>query len=272
MTERTERSWVPDGLLLDKPNPARLYDYFLGGFHNFAADRELADAVAGFYPEVRVGTVAQRAFVRRVVRFLVGRGIDQFLDLGSGLPTAGNVHQAAQAADPAVRVVYVDNDPVVLAHSQMLLEDDPNTTLICEDLRDTEAILNHEDVAALLDLSRPLVLMSNAVLHYVTDDAQAYGAIRRLVEPLVPGSYATISHVSFDGASREVLDKAREVYRAAAEVTVRTREQIRQFFDGLELVEPGVVRGPLWRPESPDDVLLDHPERYLGFVGVGRKV
>jgi hypothetical protein len=257
---------------VDRPNPARLYDYLLGGFHNFAADRELADRMVGFYPEVRVGTVAHRAFVRRAIRFLVDRGIDQFLDIGSGLPTAGNVHQAAQAVDPNARVVYVDNDSVVLAHSRILLEDDANTTLICVDLRDTEAILHHEELVDVLDLSRPLGVTLNAVLHYITDDAEARAAVRGLIEALVPGSYATISHVSLDGASDEALERAVEFYRAAADVKVRTREQIRQFFDGLELVDPGLVRGPLWRPEGPDDVLLDHPDRYLGFVGLGRKV
>jgi O-methyltransferase involved in polyketide biosynthesis len=271
MKEGTERSWVPDGMLLDKPNPARLYDYFLGGFHNFAADRELADGMQEFFPDVRVGAIAQRAFLRRAIRFLIDQGIDQFLDIGSGLPTAGNVHQIAQAADPNARVVYVDNDPVVLAHSQILLQDDPNTTLICVDLRDTDAILSHEEVVDLFDFSRPLAVTFNAVLHYVTDDAQAQAAVRDLIDPLTAGSWVVISHVSLDGAARESLERGKEVYRSAADIRVRSREQIRQFFAGLELVEPGLVRGPLWRPESSDDVLFDRPERYLGFVGVGRK-
>ena len=272
MTERGDRSWVPEGMLLDRPNPARLYDYLLGGFHNFASDRQLADGLEKYYPEVRIGTVAQRAWVRRALRFLVGQGIDQFLDVGSGLPTAGNVHQVAQAADPCARVVYVDNDPVVLAHSQILLQDDPNTTLICLDLRDTDAILSHEDVVDLLDFSRPLAVTLNAVLHYVTDDAQAQAAVRGLIDPLLPGSYVMVSHISFDGASDEALERGVRFYRAASDIRVRTREEIRQFFDGLELVEPGLVRAPLWLPEDPDDVLLDRPERYLGFVGVGRKL
>jgi O-methyltransferase involved in polyketide biosynthesis len=267
-----DRSWIPEGMLLDKPNPARLYDYLLGGFHNFAADRELAEGMKNFFPEVQVGAVAQRAFARRAVRFLVDQGIDQFLDIGSGLPTAGNVHQIVQAANPNAHVVYVDNDPVVLAHSEILLKDDPNTTLICVDLRDTDGIFSHDDVLDLFDLSRPLAVMLNAVLHYITDDAQAQAAVRGLLEPLTAGSYATISHVSLDGASDKALEPAVKFYRAAAEIRVRTREQIRQFFDGLELVEPGLIRAPLWRPESSDDVLFDHPEHYLGFAGVGRKV
>jgi O-methyltransferase involved in polyketide biosynthesis len=271
MVEETERSWISDRTLLDKPNPARLYDYLLGGFHNFAADRALADGMEEYYPEVRIGTVAQRACVRRAVRFLIDQGIDQFLDVGSGLPTAGNVHQVAQAGNPDARVVYVDNDPVVLAHSKILLEDDPNTTLICVDLRETDAILSHEEALDLLDFRRPLAITLNAVLHYITDDAQAQAAVRGLIEPLVTGSYVMVSHVSFDGAAAEALERGVEFYKAAASVRVRTLEEIRRFFAGFDLVEPGLVRGPLWRPEDSDDVLLDHPERYLGFVGVGRK-
>jgi hypothetical protein len=259
-------------MLLGRPNPARLYDYFLGGFHNFAADRELADGMQKLFPDARIGTIAQRAFLRRAIRFLIDQGIDQFLDIGSGLPTAGNVHQVAQTADPSARVVYVDNDPVVLAHSRILLQDDPNTTLICADLRDTNAIVSHDDVVDLLDFSRPLAVTFNAVLHYVTDDAQAQAAVRDLRDALTAASWVVISHVSLDGASQEYLEQAHELYRAAADVRVRSRKQILQFFAGLELVEPGLVRGPLWRPESPDDVLFDQPERYLGFVGVGRKV
>jgi O-methyltransferase involved in polyketide biosynthesis len=257
---------------MDKPNPARIYDYLVGGFHNFAADREMAYAIERIYPQVRIGTVAQRAFLRRAVRFLIDQGIDQFLDIGSGLPTAGNVHLAAQAADPDARVVYVDSDPVVLAHSQLLLEEDPHTTLIRADLRDTEAILNHEDVVDLLDFSRPLAVTLNAVLHYISDDAEAQAAVRRLRETLVPGSYVVISHPSLEGGSCQVVERLKELYRATAETTTRSLEQIQQFFAGCELVEPGLVRAPLWRPEGPDDVLLDQPEHYLGFVGVGRKV
>jgi hypothetical protein len=272
MVENSQQSWVPDGLLLDRPNPARLYDYLLGGFHNFAADRALADAMQEAYPYLRIGTVAQRAFLRRAVKFLVDQGIEQFLDIGSGLPTAGNVHQVAQTTNPNVRVVYVDSDPVVLAHSRMLLQDDPNTTLICADLRDTGAILNHPDVVDLLDFARPVAVTFNAVLQYITDDAEAQAAVRGLLEPLVPGSYAAISHVSHEGGLSEGVERGKELFRAAANVTVRSTEQIRQFLHGLEFVEPGLVRGPLWRPEGPDDVLLEHPERFLSFVGVGRKV
>jgi hypothetical protein len=232
----------------------------------------MADAVGKVYPHVRIGAVAQRAFLRRAVRYLVDQGVDQFLDIGSGLPTAGNVHHAAQAANPSVRVVYVDNDPVVLAHSQVLLQDDPQTTLICEDLRDTGAILNHEGVVNLLEFGRPVAVMINVVLHYVVDDTEAQDAVRCLKEALVPGSYVAISHPCLDRVSGEIADRVRQLYQATANTKLRSLEQIQQFFSGLELVEPGLVRAPLWRPEAPDDVLLDEPEQYLGFVGVGCKM
>jgi hypothetical protein len=272
MTEGTERGWIPEGLLVDRPNPARIYDYLVGGFHNFAADREMAHTLERVYPQMRIGTVAHRAFVRRAVKFLVDQGIDQFLDLGSGLPTAGNVHHAAQAVDPDAHVVYVDNDPVVLAHSELMLHEDPHTTLICEDLRNTEAILQHEAVVDLLDLGRPLAVMCNAVLHYILDDAVAQASIGDLRDRLVPGSYVVISHACLDGGSRDVVERVKELYRSTADLRVRRLEQVQQFFAGLELVEPGLVRAPEWRPEGPDDVLLDQPQHYLGFVGVGRKV
>jgi hypothetical protein len=140
------------------------------------------------------------------------------------------------------------------------------------DLRDTNAIVSHDDVADLIDFSRPLAVTFNAVLHYVTDDAQAQAAVSDLRDALTAGSWVVISHVSLDGASQESLKQGKELHRAAADIRVRSREQILQFFAGLELVEPGLVRGPLWRPESSDDVLLEQPERYLGFVGVARKV
>jgi len=271
MTERTEGTWVPDGLLVDKPHPARIYDYLVGGFHNFTADRQMADAVGAVYPHLRIGTVAQRAFVRRAVRFLVDQGIDQFLDTGSGLPTAGNVHEAAQATNPEARVVYVDNDPVVLAHSELMLHDNPRATLICEDLVNTEAIFNHQEVKELLDLSQPLVVLFNAVLQYILDDEQAQDAVDRFKDRLVPGSYVVLSHPCLDETSREILDRVLSLYQSTSDTKVRSLDQIRRYFEGLELVEPGLVRAPLWRPEAPDDVLLDEPEQYLGFVGVGRK-
>ncbi|MGD2145413.1 MAG: SAM-dependent methyltransferase [Anaerolineae bacterium] len=271
MAERADRTWVPDGLLVDKPHPARIYDYLVGGFHNFAADRQLADAMGELYPHIRSGTVAQRAFLRRAVGFLADQGIDQFLDIGSGLPTAGNVHEAAQAANPEARVVYVDNDPVVLSHSELMLSEDPRATLICEDLVSTEAIFGHDKVKDLLDLSRPLAVLLNAVLHYVLDDEDAEDAVRRIKQRLVSGSYVVLSHPCLDEASREILDRVLPLYQSTSDTKVRSLDQIRRYFDGLELVEPGLVRAPVWRPEAPDDVLADQPEQYLGFVGVGRK-
>jgi hypothetical protein len=266
------KTWIPDEILLDKPNAARMYDYWLGGYHNFEADRIAAEKIAAIVPDVRLNSQANRAFLRRSVNFLVTQGIDQFLDIGSGIPTAGNVHEVAQAANPAARVVYVDIDPVAITHSRAILKDNPNAISILGDVGQPDRILNHVAVKNLLDFSQPLAVMLVAVLHYVTDDEQAYGAVRTLHDALAPGSYVAISHPSFEGAASDVYERAAKLYtKSTAQAGERSSAQIRQFFDGFELVEPGLVRAPLWRPEGPDDVLLDRPERYMGFVGVGRK-
>ncbi|MGD2144638.1 MAG: SAM-dependent methyltransferase, partial [Anaerolineae bacterium] len=154
---------------------------------------------------------------------------------------------------------------------RILLEDNERVILIRADLAEPETILNHQDVVRLLDFGRPIALTINAVLHYLVDTEQAQAAVRALVDALEPGSYVAISHMSYEGGSEEMLERADQLFQAAANTTVRSREEIHRFFDGLELVEPGLVRGPLWRPEGPDDVLIDHPNHYLGFVGVGRK-
>ncbi|MEA3377796.1 MAG: SAM-dependent methyltransferase [Chloroflexota bacterium] len=265
------QSWVPDDISLDKPNPARIYDYYLGGHHNFAADREVAERTKQAFPDIRIGAVAHRAFLRRVIRFLATQGLDQYLDIGSGLPTAGNVHELARAVNPDAQVVYVDVDPVVIAHSGAMLRDVPYATIIQADLREPSTILEHEEVRRLLDLDRPLSLTMTAVFHYVTDDQVAYRSARVLTDALAPGSYVVISHTALEEGREELLGRGAEAYRAAANVRPRTWPEIARFFDGLELVEPGLVRGPLWRPEGPDDLLLDQPERYMGVVGVARK-
>jgi len=152
-----------------------------------------------------------------------------------------------------------------------MLSEDPRATLICEDMVNTEAIFNHQEVVDLLDLSQPLGVLFNAVLHYVLDDEEAQDAVDRFRDRLVPGSYVVLSHPCLDEVSREILDRVLPLYQSTSDTKMRSIDEIRRYFDGLELVEPGLVRAPLWRPEAPDDVLLDEPEQYLGFVGVGRK-
>jgi hypothetical protein len=266
-----ENDWIVASISMDRPNPARIYDYLLGGHHNFAADRAAAEKLIESVPDTREGAVVHRAFVRRAIGLFVADGIDQFLDIGSGLPTVGNVHDVARATIPEARVVYVDIDPVVIAHSSQMLRDVPGATIIQGDIRYPSSILEHQEVVDLLDFGRPLGLTMTAVLHYLTDDELAYGAAATLIGALSPGSYVAISHGLVEERRRDLLDKAVDVYKSASNLKLRTRDGIARFFDGLEFVEPGLVRAPLWRPEGPDDPMLNIPEVYTGLVGVGRK-
>ncbi len=264
-------SWVVEGIDLDRPNPARIYDYLLGGHHNFAADRAVADKLVERIPEMREAVVCARAFVRRAVAMLTAEGIGQFLDIGSGLPTVGNVHDLAKAAIPDAHVVYVDVDPVVIAHSSEMLKDDPSVTIIEADVRHPTSILEHRETVDLLDFTRPVGLMMTSLLHFVVEDGLAYQSAKTFIDVLPSGSYAAISHALIDDESEEVMREMKEDYRSAANTKARRREAIAGFFDGLELVEPGLVRPPLWRPEASDDLLLDQPGAVRALAGVGRK-
>ena len=266
------RMWIPEGIPLDKPSPARIYDYNLGGYHNFEIDRMVAEQINKIYPDMALNARVCRAFLRRVVEFLVTQGIDQFLDIGSGLPTVGNVHEIAQGASPATRVVYVDIDPIAVAHSKAILADNPNAAAIQADAGHPDQILSHPVVEDLVDFSEPMGVLLLTVLHYVVEDEKAYGAVRVLRDALVPDSYIALSHLSYDDAPPEIIEPLRQI-GARSEIPAKARSyaEALRFFDGLELAEPGRVRPPLWRPEGPDDVLLDSPERVLGWAGVGRK-
>ena len=264
--------WISYDMDLERPNAARIYDYLLGGFHNFGPDRMVAEKFLEIYPDARLGAQASRAFLRRLINFLIVQGMDQFLDLGSGLPALGNVHEVAQRANPAARVVYVDIDPVAVTHARTLLEDNPNATAIRADARWPEEILNHEEVKGLLDFSRPVAVTLLLILQAIPDDEEAYGAVRTLRDALVPGSTLAITHMTRDGAPPGILEQMERLSAATSTPgKQRSRAEILRFFGGFELFEPGLVYLPLWRPEEPDDVFLDEPERSLVFGGVGRK-
>jgi hypothetical protein len=265
-------TWAPDEVDIERPSVARMYDYFLGGSHNFAVDRQAAEGVVRAYPEFPRLLMANRAFLRRAVTFLAEAGVDRFLDLGSGIPTVGNVHEIAQRINPAARVAYVDLDPIAVAHSELLLRGNAGATVVRADVRQPEAILGHPAVRRLLDGERPLAVLLVALLHFVVDDAEAHALVGRLRDALPSGSYMAISHASYDGMPREQSAQLERLYRQAANpVQPRSRAEIVRFFDGLELVAPGVVFFPLWHPEGPDDLFLDQPERCSGYAGVGRK-
>jgi hypothetical protein len=266
-------TWAPDDFLANKPNLARIYDCLLGGYNNFEVDRLAAKKVLEADPHARLSAYANRAFLRRVVNFIVEQGIDQFLDIGSGIPTRGNVHEVAQRANPAARVVYVDIDPVAVTYSLNLLKDNPNATAIRADARRPGEILNHAEVKGLLDFSRPVAVLLLLVLHSIPDDEEAYGAVRILRQALAQSSTIAVSHASHDDAPPGVIEKLEKIGAdSPTPGRARSRAEILRFFEGLELVEPGLVRPPVWRPEGPDDIFLDQPERVLVWGGVGRKV
>jgi hypothetical protein len=256
---------------------ARIYDYLLGGTHNFPADRAAAKQGMELFPLLPAMTRANRAMLGRVVRFLADSGVRQFLDIGSGMPTEGNVHEIAQEIAPEARVVYVDIDPVAVAESLEILEHNPTATAICSDLRQPRAILDHPQTRRLLDFSQPVGLLLVAVLHFVPDDAEAHAAVAELRAALTPGSYLAISHVAAEGfqlssARPDSIQRGQEIYRrqTTASMTPRTREQVLPFFAGTQWVEPGLVSVAEWRPAPGDPAdFADDPARSAQWGGVG---
>ncbi|NKE58378.1 hypothetical protein FXN61_16720 [Lentzea sp. PSKA42] len=255
---------------LTRPSAARVYDYYLGGAHNFAVDREMAQQAIAMWPDLPLIMQANRAFLRRAVRFCVAQGIRQFLDLGSGIPTVGNVHEAARRAVPDARVVYVDSDPIAVTHSRNILDGDELTAVVHADLRHPDTILSHPDVRSLLDLDQPIAVMMVAVLHFVPDSDDPAKIIASYRDAMAPGSFLVVSHASQDGQPVKAGSHQDLYRRTPTPMTMRSRPEVTALFDGFDLVDPGVVFLPLWRPESLDDV-DEHPERFTGLAAVGRK-
>jgi S-adenosyl methyltransferase len=262
-------SWVTEDVDLDRPSVARVYDFFLGGSHHFAVDRELAAKLLELAPDAADVFRANRAFLRRAVRFMISEGVTQFLDIGSGIPTVGNVHEIAQKVNPATKVVYVDIDPVAVAHSRAMLEGQENTAIVRGDLREPLAVLAAPEVQRLIDFSRPVGLLIVSVLHFVPDSDDPQGATALLRDAMPSGSYFAITHGAW--AARPESAQVVELYqRTTTQVIARTTDEITAFFGDFRLVEPGLVYLPAWRPDSPDDV-DDHPERLVSLAGVGQK-
>ncbi len=259
--------WVSEDVDLDRPSVARVYDYFLGGSHNFAVDREMATQLQTLIPDIADVMRANRAFLRRAVRFMINAGITQFLDIGSGIPTVGNVHEVAEQTHPDARVVYVDIDPVAVAHSRAMLDGNETTAVVRGDLRDAADILASPEVGRLIDFSEPVGLLMVSVLHFVADDP--YRAVASYRDAVGPGSYLAITHAARE--SRPETQQVQEIYQqSAAQGTLRSRAEILDFFGDFVLAEPGLVYLPLWRPDSPEDV-GEHPERFVAYAGVGQK-
>jgi hypothetical protein len=261
----------PDDVSFDRPNVARMWDYFLGGAHNFAIDRQAAEAAIKLYPDLPLVAQVTRALLRRVVRFLLSQGVDQFLDIGSGIPTAGNVHEIAQRVNPAARIVYIDIDPVAIAHSRAILEGTARAVAIQADARRPDEIVGHPEVRGGLDWTRPIGLLAFALLHFVPDNEEARRMLQVLRDALPSGSYLALTHATADGVDAATAERGEQLYRrTSAPLHFRTRDEIASLFEGMELVEPGVVYVPQWRPASDDNLLLDQPVRSANYAGVGR--
>ncbi|MGW1028773.1 SAM-dependent methyltransferase [Streptomyces sp. NPDC002577] len=264
-------AWAPQGIDIAVPSVSRIYDYYLGGSHNFEVDREAARKAMEFMPGLPKIMQANRAFMRRAVRYAVEQGITQFLDIGSGIPTFGNVHEVAQAASPGARVVYVDHDPVAVAHSRAVLEGTENADIVAADLRKPRDILGSPEVARLLDLDRPVALLLVAVLHFLEDADKPYEAVAELRDALAPGSLLVTTHASYEGIPLppEQAGGTVGVYKDIRNpLVMRSRDEIARFYEGFEMVEPGLVAMPLWRPDTvPED---EDPYAFSGFAGVGR--
>ncbi|WP_339429191.1 SAM-dependent methyltransferase [Nocardia spumae] len=262
----------PVDLRQHQPHTARMYDYYLGGQDHYSADAQAAEQVVTIWPGVRTAAQQNRAFIHRVTRFLAEAGVRQFLDIGTGIPTEPNLHQVAQQVAPDSRVVYVDNDPIVLVHARALMVSSPQgrTNYVSADVTTPEKILDAPGLRDTLDLTRPVALSLNALMHFVPDEQDPYGIVTTLMDSLAPGSYLVMTHVTpdFDPA---VIASVVDIYRGSGlPCQVRSREEFLRFFEGLELVDPGVQVPHCWRPDgvAPPKKM---DAQVSAYAGVARK-
>lgn len=256
----------------NRPSAARIYDCYLGGSHNFAVDREVAERAVALVPELPRIAGDNRAFLGRVVRLAASRGVRQFIDIGSGIPTEGNVHEAARAADPGARVVYVDIDPTAVIHSRQILGDDPRTVVLQADLHQAGRILDDPAVRALVDFDQPVCLLLVAMLHFIPDSPELHGALRRFHDTVAPGSLLAVSHG--DAGSADIggiadIEGLAELYvRTGTPLVLRDRDAILGLLDGWDLLEPGLVPLPQWHSE-PGDPPVGARVPYAAVAAVG---
>jgi hypothetical protein len=266
-----QADWISDPIDPDRPSGARIYDYLLGGGHNFASDRAFVEKYLKVVPEARQGAVVNRAFLRRAVLFLIEQGIRQFLDLGSGIPTVGNVHEVAQRVDPACRVVYVDIDPVAAAHSRLILAGNDRAVMVQTDLTDVSSVLGAPETTSILDFSQPVGILAVTVGHHISpeqDPARMFGAYR---DAVVAGSYLVISHATADFAPAKLGQAVKMARDDRMGFYPRTRAEVLELLAGFELVEPGLTSLSRWRPDRENDVASD-PVGRLAYAAVGRKL
>src|SRR5215469_11642037 len=274
--EMTETGPVPPGVDPARPSPARLYDYFLGGTANFAVDRAAAEKLKAAAPEVVDGMWANRGFHGRAAVWMAEQGIRQFIDIGSGLPTQNNTHQAVHKVAADARVVYVDNDPMVAAHADALLAEDGTTTVITADVKHPDALLGHPALVKLVDFAEPAGVLMTSVVHFVPDEMDPWGLVARYMAAVAPGSYLALSHGTYDNMPPLAVQASLETYARSTEpVYLRPRAEVERFFDGLELVEPYTGAGPvvtyagLWAAEDPVAADTDGSRGY--YCGVARR-
>jgi len=268
---------APRGIDISVAHSARIYDWWLGGKDNFAPDRELGQKIVEMVPMTPASARANRAFLHRAAGMVAAEGIHQFLDLGAGLPTVDNTHSVVQRVDPHNRVVYVDYDPIVLTHARALLAGTGPTTVIQADIRDPEAILTHPEVTSVIDFTQPVCVLAVAVLHFFNNEANPHAIVARLREAMAPGSYLVLSHITGDGTSEadNVISIMRQ--RMADPPTLRPHAEVLRFFDGFDLLDPGVVPVHLWRPDDHEAHQPqwrkpgDEDQPFWMYAGVGRK-
>lgn len=273
----TDDAATHERLQLDRPHGARVYDYFLGGKDNFAMDRQAAEHLLEAFPGFRTAALSNRMWMHRAARYAAEQGITQFLDIGTGIPTSPNLHEVVQEVVPEARIVYADNDPIVLSHSRALLTSGPKgTTAYLEaDVTDPRSIIESDEVRETLDLSKPVALSLVGVFHYLPDALKPYDLVKQLVEPLAPGSLLIFSHCTPDFAP-DLWERAIQVYKAdGGDAQVRSKEEVTRFFDGLELVEPGVSVPFKWHPDQQTQDLVTKGEftdvMCSLWVGVAKK-
>ncbi|WP_083982282.1 SAM-dependent methyltransferase [Actinomadura hibisca] len=253
------------------PNVPRMYDYLLGGKDNYAVDREAVAEVVRHAPDTPFMARENRAFLRRAVRFLAERGIRQFIDLGSGLPTQGNVHEVAHQVAPDARVVYSDVEPIVLTHGRALLANTPEVTVIQGDVRRIDDILGDPELNRLIDFEQPVAVLMLAVLHFIDDADDPQGVVARLRDAMAPGSYLAVSHVTGDFDADSSIQEAAAAYdKATYQITLRGRADVMKLFEDMELVDPGLTTLSMWRPD-PGAIVPPRAERQWCYAGVGRK-
>ena len=265
-----EQESAPSGIDTRIPNMARMYDYALGGKDNFAADREAVEQLFSFSPENKDVPRANRRFLGRAVRFAAAQGVRQFLDLGTGLPSQGHVHEVVAEINPGAHVVYVDYDPVVVNHAKALLLDSDSVTAVQADIRDPEGLLAHPDLTGLIDFSQPVAVLFVAVLHGIPDRDDPAGIVHAFAGRVSPGSYLILSHLTSEGHPPALVAQKEEVFaRSNAPVSYRSRAEILRMFDGFNLVEPGLTAVTQWRGDDLDRKLDAAGQWWLG--GVGRR-